>query len=123
MSCGFEVENRKRVLGNFVAHMSSNSAKPTAVACAISVAFLKSFLRPPPNHKKLSTFCPRSVISLKLCATIDPISSRILFGSLLLSRPLVKGTTQKVHMLSQPLVIETNAVTPFVFKRTGDISP
>ena len=47
----------------------------------------------------------------------------MLCGSLLRSRPRVKGTTQNVHILSQPRVIETKAVTPFVFKRTGEISP
>ena len=45
MSWGFEVEKRKRVFGNFVAQMSNNSEKPTAVAWAISDAFLKSFFK------------------------------------------------------------------------------
>ena len=47
----------------------------------------------------------------------------MLFGSLLLSLPLVKGTTQNVHMLSHPLVIETNAVTPLEASLTGLTSP
>ena len=38
------------------------------------------------------------------------ISWTIVSGSLLLSLPLVKGTTQKVHILSHPLIIDTNAV-------------
>ena len=49
------------------------------------------------------------------------ISSKIVFGSLLLSRPLVKGTTQNVHMLSQPLVMDTKALTPLLFSLVGFI--
>jgi hypothetical protein len=43
-------------------------------------------------------------------------------GSLLLSRPRVKGTTQKVHILSHPRMMEMKAVTPLEFSRTGLMS-
>ena len=46
----------------------------------------------------------------------------MLLGFLLLSLPLVKGTTQNEHMLSHPLVIDTKAVTPFFINRVGLIS-
>ena len=49
----------------------------------------------------------KRVISLKPLFAKSFISSKILLGSRLRSRPLVKGTTQKVHILSQPRVIET----------------
>lgn len=35
------------------------------------------------------------------------------------SRPRVKGTMQKEHMLLQPLVTETKAATPLSSRRTG----
>ena len=47
----------------------------------------------------------------------------MLLGSRLRSLPRVKGTTQKVHILSQPRVMDTKAVTPLDCKRTGRISP
>ena len=47
----------------------------------------------------------------------------ILFGSLLLSLPLVKGTTQNVHILSHPLVIDTKAEIPLVLNLCGFMSP
>ena len=40
----------------------------------------------------------------------------------LLSLPRVKGTTQKVHILLHPRMIETNAETPLLLSLTGDIS-
>ena len=46
----------------------------------------------------------------------------ILSGSRLRSLPRVKGTTQNVHILSQPRVIDTKAVIPLLLKRTGEIS-
>ena len=47
----------------------------------------------------------------------------ILSGSRDLSLPRVKGTTQKVHILSHPLMIDTKAVMPLEFNRTGLRSP
>ena len=35
----------------------------------------------------------------------------------------MKGTTQKVHILSHPLIIDTKAVTLLLFNLTGLISP
>ena len=45
------------------------------------------------------------------------------YTSRLLSRPLVNGTTQKEHILLQPLIMLTKAVTPLLFRRMGEISP
>ena len=46
----------------------------------------------------------------------------MLCGSRLRSRPRVNGTTQKLHMLSQPRMMEMKAVTPLSSRRTGWIS-
>jgi hypothetical protein len=43
-------------------------------------------------------------------------------ASRLRSRPRVKGTTQKEHMLLQPRMMLTKAVTPLSSSRTGEMS-
>ena len=44
------------------------------------------------------------------------------YASRLRSLPRVKGTTQKLHILLQPRMMEINAVTPLLSNRTGEIS-
>ncbi len=46
----------------------------------------------------------------------------MLWASRLRSRPRVKGTTQKEHMLSQPRMMLMKAVMPLLLRRTGVMS-
>ena len=122
MSCGLEVENLILNFGFICATFSNSCAKLIAFSFCSIVAFLKLLFGPPPYHKYESTFCPRRVTSLYPCLNKSSHSFKILSGSLLLSLPLVYGTTQKVHILSQPLVIDTKAVTPLLPNLTGLMS-
>ena len=49
-------------------------------------------------------------------------SATMVSGLLLLSLPLVNGTTQKEHILSQPRIMEINPDTPLLSNLTGLIS-
>jgi len=51
MSCGLEVEKRILNLGFTCATLSNKFAKFKLFSFSVLLAFLKSFLAPPPNHK------------------------------------------------------------------------
>lgn len=85
--------------------------------------FVEVFFAPPPYHRYESMFWPSRVTSRYPSFSKAAISESIVCGSRLRSRPRVYGTTQYVHILSQPRMTDTNAVTPLPDKRTGDISP
>src|SRR5690606_34691539 len=104
ISLGCEVENLTRSNGLTWATRSNRLAKFN------------------PSYLYESTFCPNSVTSRYPALKRSAASLTIECGSRLRSRPRVKGTTQKEHMLSQPRMMEINAVTPLVFRRTGLIS-
>jgi hypothetical protein len=65
----------------------------------------------------LLTFCPRSVTSLTPCSERLTTSETIPSSVRDLSRPRVKGTTQNEHMLLQPRMMDSQALSPC--KREG----
>eukprot|EP00958_Prasinococcus_capsulatus_P000864 scaffold66_cov390-Prasinococcus_capsulatus_cf.AAC.5 len=57
------------------------------------------------------TFCPSNVISRIPSSSTSRRTSRLIdCHGRLLSRPRVNGTTQKLHMLSQPRMMLTKAL-------------
>ena len=86
--------------------------KRTRSSPSISPQARKSLLNacrsPNPAPYEL-TFCPRSVTSITPSATSVSISRRISPGRRSRSLPRSDGTMQKVHVLLQPTLIDTQA--------------
>ena len=108
----FELNGNIENASNFAdKSLKIDSDNKTALQVKGIIAFNNSGNAPSGVLNEL-TFWPKRVISINPSEIHFLVSSTILSMDLLRSRPLVKGTIQKVQNLSQPRIIEIQAFIP-----------